>query len=159
MTMQTVNVAWFGCRPAQAFQLASRVDRWPGLLSHYRWVRFHQGDPADGVVEMAARREFGRLQVPVWWVSRMTADRDALTVRYTHVDGVTRGMEVLWTIAPSYHGSRVEIRHDWTGSPRICGPAGSLVARRVVGPVFIHHVADQTLHHLARAAVIKEGTA
>ena len=159
MTMQTVNVAWFACRPARAFQLASQVERWPSLLPHYRWVRFHQGGPADGIVEMAARRDFGLVRYPVWWVSRMTADPEALTVRYTHIDGVTRGMEVVWAITPSYHGSRVEIRHDWTGGPRIVGPAAPLVARRVVGPVFIHHVADQTLHHLARVASAKEGTA
>lgn len=158
MTMRTVNVEWFSCRPPEAFRLASRVDRWPQLLPHYRLVRFLEGGPENGLVEMTARRDFGRMGWPIWWVSRMTADPEELTVRYTHVDGVTRGMEVIWQIAPSYHGSRVTIRHDWDGGPRFCGPAAPLVARRLVGPLFIHHVAGQTLHHLARSTK-KEGTA
>jgi ribosome-associated toxin RatA of RatAB toxin-antitoxin module len=159
VTMTTVNVAWFPCRPPDAFRLASQVDRWPSLLPHYRWVRFRSGTPEDGLVEMAARRDFGRLSWPVWWVSRMRADPETLTVRYTHVAGVTRGMEVTWQIAPSYHGSRVIIRHEWNEGPRIAGPAAPAVARALVGPVFVHHVAEQTLHHLALHAANKEGTA
>jgi ribosome-associated toxin RatA of RatAB toxin-antitoxin module len=149
--MRTENAAWFACPPDAAYRLACQVDRWPDLLPHYRWVRFHDGGPAEGgIVEMAARRPFGRrLAWPVWWVSRMVCDPERRTVRYTHIDGITRGMEVLWTVAPSYGGARVVVLHEWDGGPRFCGPAARPVARRVVGPVFIHHVAGQTLHHLA----------
>jgi aromatase len=148
--MRTENAAWFGCPPATAWRLACRVDRWPEILPHYRWVRFHQGGPEEGgIVEMAARREFGRLGWPVWWVSRMALDHERRTVRYTHIDGLTRGMEVVWTVAPSYNGARVVVTHDWEGGPRFCGPAARPVARRVIGPLFIAHVAGQTLHHLA----------
>ncbi|HYF96111.1 MAG TPA: SRPBCC family protein [Symbiobacteriaceae bacterium] len=151
--MRTRNVAWFPCHPQIAFSLAARIDRWPDLLPHYRWVRFHEGGPeAGGLVEMAARREFGRLAWPVWWVSRMTVDPVRRTVRYTHVAGVTRGMEVLWELEPLDQGARVSIIHEWAEGPRFCGPAAQLVGRRIIGPVFVESIAARTLHHLAQHA-------
>lgn len=151
--MRTWNEAWFPCPPAKAFRHACRVDRWPALLPHYRWVRFHRGGPeAGGLVEMAAWRQFGRLRWPIWWVSEMGCDPGEGTVRYTHVAGVTRGMEVCWRIEPSGSGSRVTILHEWDGGPSFCGPAAPAVARQIVGPVFVHHVAAQTLMYLAQGA-------
>lgn len=159
--MKTVNTAWFPCPPPTAFRLACRVDRWPDVLPHYRWVRFHRGTPdTGGLVEMAARREFSRFfPWPVWWVSRMTIDPVGLTVRYTHVDGITRGMEVEWAIEPAGSGSRVSVVHDWAGGPRFAGPARGLVARQIIGPLFIHHVAGETLKYLAEHAAAMRGVA
>ena len=157
-SMQTFNEAWFACHPDRAYRLACEVDRWPDLLPHYRWVHFHRGGPdSGGLVEMAAVRAFGRLRWPVWWSSRMAVDPLARTVRYTHIDGITTGMDVLWEIQPSGSGSRVTIIHTWDGGPRFCGPAAPAVGRRIVGPLFVHHVADQTLHHLSQHAT--EGVA
>jgi ribosome-associated toxin RatA of RatAB toxin-antitoxin module len=154
--MQTFNEAWFDCSPQHAYELASRVDRWPKLLPHYRWVQFHEGDPiGGGVVEMAARRDFGRLPWPVWWTSRMCCDPSALLVRYTHVAGITSGMEVLWRIESAESGSRVTILHEWDGGPRFCGPVAPAVGRGIVGPLFVHHVAAQTLKYLANH--VREG--
>lgn len=151
--MQTINEYWFPCRPPTAFRLAHQVDLWPELLPHYRWVRFHEGSPRDGgLVEMAARRDFGRMAWPLWWVSRMMVDHVERSIRYTHVDGITRGMEVEWVIRPLYSGSRVTIRHEWDGGPRYCGPTAPWIGRWIVGPVFVHHVAAQTLAHLAERA-------
>lgn len=146
--MRTYNEVIFPCTPQEAYLHAVHVERWPIVLPHYRWVRFI----GPGLVEMAARRDFGRFGWPVWWVSRMTCDNKTRTVRYTHVDGVTRGMEVVWQVDPAPQGSRVTIRHDWEDGPRFAGPAGRALARHIIGPVFVHYVADQTLTHLCAQA-------
>lgn len=146
--MRTMNEAFFPCRPETAFRLASRLEEWPRLLPHYRWVRRRSPD----TVEMAAWRAFGPLPWPVRWVSRVRADAATHTVRHTHIAGVTRGMEVVWRIEPGVGGSWVTILHEWADGPRFAGPAAGSVARRIIGPVFIHHVAEQTLRHMSRHA-------
>lgn len=152
--MRTFNERFFACPPREAFGYARRVDRWPHLLPHYRWVRFHEGGPEEGgVVEMAARRDFGRLGWPVWWSSRMWVDHERLAVRYRHVAGITTGMDVLWKIEPAGLGSRVSIIHQWADGPRFAGPLAPAVGRSVIGPLFVHVIAERTLAHLAEHAV------
>lgn len=130
------------------------VERWPERLPHYRWVRFHRRDGfGSGRVEMAARRAFGPLPYPVWWVSEMRTDRGRPAVLYRHVDGVTTGMEVEWEFHPlSPSRTLVRIVHDWEGGPAwpLPAPARRLIADRVIGPVFIHHVAGRTLAGIKR---------
>jgi len=131
---------------ASVFAAASEVERWPDILPHYRWVRRLGG----GLVEMAAWRPFGLFKYPTWWVSEMTLDRPAGAIHYRHVRGITRGMQVTWTLVEvggggegSERGVDVEIVHIWDGPrwPLI----GRLAANLVVGPVFIHGVASRTL--------------
>jgi ribosome-associated toxin RatA of RatAB toxin-antitoxin module len=146
--METVNVTVMECPDWLAFDLASRVERWPALLPHYRWVRFRRSDgDGGGLVEMAARRQFGALAWPVWWMSEMAVDRSAPAVRYRHVAGITRGMEVLWSFEPATGGTRVSIVHRWE-RPRV----GRWAAGRVVGPHFVRHIAGETLRWLKREA-------
>ena len=146
--MRTENETWFPCPADEAYSLAADVERWPQWLPHYRFVRFRAPD----LVEMAARRDFGPLGWPVWWVSRMRCEAATRRIRYTHVDGVTRGMEVVWELDPFCGGTMVRIIHDWDGGPRFCGPAATVVGRRIVGPLFVHYVAAQTLYHLRQQA-------
>ncbi|HYL28880.1 MAG TPA: SRPBCC family protein, partial [Gemmatimonadales bacterium] len=80
----------------RVFRAAAEVERWPELLSHYRWVRMLERRTDGGVVEMAAWRPFGRVNYPTWWVSEMWVDRTAAVVRYRHVRGITTGMDVEW---------------------------------------------------------------
>jgi ribosome-associated toxin RatA of RatAB toxin-antitoxin module len=137
------------------FQLAADVERWPSHLSHYRYVRFVDGGE-DGVrlVEMSANRPFGLVDWPTWWTSRMSVAPPAATprpaVRFTHVAGVTTGMEVEWTFEPSGNGTLVRIVHVWNGPawPLI----GEMTARYVIAPVFVHGIASRTLAGLARVA-------
>jgi hypothetical protein len=134
----------------RCLQVAADVERWPDILSHYRWVRFQRRDGfGRGRVEMAARRMFGPLGYPVWWVSEMETDQSVPVVRYHHVDGITRGMDVEWRFHAEGDTTRVEIVHEW---PR--GPGwpviGRLAADAVIGPVFIHHVAGETLAGVKR---------
>ena len=138
--------------PDICFQVAADVEAWPRILAHYRWVRFRRRDGfATGLVEMAAWRRFGVFRYPTWWASEMTHDRDERTIRYRHVEGVTSGMDVLWSVTPvEKRRTLLRIVHEWKGpSWPLIGP---LAADRVIGPVFIHHVAQRTLAGVAAEA-------
>jgi hypothetical protein len=139
--------------PADAcFRAAADVERWPEILPHYRWVRFRQKQRfGQGVVEMAAWRHFGPLAYPTWWVSEMDVDAERRRVIYRHVDGITRGMDVLWEVLPAANGSTLlRIVHEWTGPswPLI----GGFAANHVIGPHFVHFIASKTLKGIAREA-------
>ena len=149
--MRTVDRIRVHAPFARVFAEASSVSRWPAILPHYRWVRLLD----DGLVEMAAWRPFGGrggfIKYPTWWVSEMTVDRPAGEIRYRHVQGVTRGMEVVWRLVEAGDGAvDVEIVHTWTGPrwPLI----GRLAANLVIGPVFIHGIASRTLAGIKRYA-------
>ena len=140
-----------GAPVQQVFRCASAVERWPEWLSHYRWVRFLERRPDGGVVEMAAWRAFGPLRWPTWWVSDMQIDPGAPAVRYRHVRGITRGMDVAWTFSPAGAGAAtVTITHEWDGPPWPL--VGGIAASLVIGPQFIHAVAQRTLAGIARVA-------
>lgn len=136
------------------FRAGADVENWPAVLSHYRWVRFVRKDGfGTGRVEMAARRNFGPVNYPVWWVSEMTVDTDRPAVLYRHVDGITTGMDVEWTFEPLPGGRTiVRIVHAWEEGPRWPVPQGArhAIANRIIGPVFIHHVASRTLRGIKR---------
>jgi ribosome-associated toxin RatA of RatAB toxin-antitoxin module len=124
------------------------VERWPDILPHYRFVRILERGAGRDVVEMSANRPFGLFQWPTWWTSEMRVDPDRLEVRYRHIRGITRGMDVTWRIVPDGTGSHVAIVHQWDG-PR--WPLISTVAANwVIGPVFIHGIASRTLAGIAR---------
>lgn len=151
--MRTVDRIRIAAPFERVFTAASTVARWPAILPHYRWVRQLE----DGLVEMAAWRPFvrGLLKYPTWWVSEMTIDRHRGEIRYRHVRGITRGMDVVWRLVEVLEdgrGSRgvdVEIVHVWDGPhwPLI----GRLAANLVIGPVFIHGIASRTLAGIKRA--------
>jgi len=146
--MRTVDRTWIRAPIDRAFQVASDVERWPEILSHYRWVRFLDRHQSGGIVEMAAWRPFGVFRYPAWWVSEMTVDRPARVIRYRHVRGITRRMNVSWRLVDAPGGVDVTIVHEWAGPawPLI----GPLAARLVIGPVFVHGIASRTLAGLKR---------
>lgn len=148
--MRTVDRIRVHAPLARVFAAASAVARWPAILPHYRWVRFLDGN----LVEMAAWRPFGggMLKYPTWWVSEMTIDQPAGEIRYRHVRGITRGMDVVWRLVERRDGAGVdaEIVHTWDG-PR-WPLVGRLAADLVIGPVFIHGIASRTLAGIKRAA-------
>ncbi len=144
---------------ARAFAAGADVERWPEWLPHYRWVRFleRRPDGSGGVVEMAAWRAFGPLKWPTWWVSDMVIEPGIPRVRYRHIDGITRGMDVAWDFAPREDGVLVTITHEWSGPAwPLVGP---LAASAVIGPVFIHGIAKRTLAGIARHAESVGGAA
>ena len=95
----------------QIVALAADVERWPTILPHYRWVTLLEGGGDRKTVEMAARR--GR--IPVRWRAVQEIDRTGPTpvIRFRHVGGVTKGMEVAWTFDPRPGAVRVRIHHDF----------------------------------------------
>ena len=137
--------------PERVFACAADVERWPEWLDHYRWVRFLERRTDGGVVEMAAWRQFGPVRVPTWWVSDMRIDRDTPAVRYQHVRGITRGMDVEWSFSPeSEGGAAVTITHLWDGPPWPL--LRTAAANAIIGPLFIHAIAQRTLAGIARVA-------
>lgn len=154
--MLTVDEIVMNAPAEVCFRTGADVERWPDHLPHYRWVRFHRKDGfGTGRVEMAARRDFGPLPYPVWWVSEMKVDESRPAVLYEHIDGITRGMAVVWSFEPlAEDRTRVKIVHDWAEGPAWPLPRSGrkLIADLIIGPIFIHHVASRTLAGIRAAA-------
>jgi hypothetical protein len=151
--MHTEDTLWIAAPPDRVFAHAAQVEDWPRILPHYRWVRMRERRAdGGGLVEMAAWRPFGPapLRWPTWWLSEMQVDPAQREVRYRHVEGVTTGMQVLWTIHPDGNGTRATILHEWDGPP--WGPLRRPAAEWVIGPVFVHGIASRTLAGIRRAA-------
>jgi len=144
------------------FDIVRAVESWPKHLGHYRSVELRdRRSDGGGVVTMRARRPFGPLGWPVWWVAEMqvTTTPARPTIRFRHIDGITRGMEVEWSFTPdpgalapqrALVATFVRIVHAWDGPrwPLI----GGVAATGVIGPIFIHGIASRTLAGLARVA-------
>ena len=127
--------------PDLVFRLARDVERWETLLPHYarsRVVAGH-GDTVR-VVGFIARRpliDVLGLGLPVVWRARVWAEVDQRRLRFVHVAGATKGMDVTWRIEPSATGTRVSIDHDFT--PAVPGFA------RFVDRLFTRPIAGRTL--------------
>lgn len=133
------------------FDLAKKVEDWPAHLSHYRYVRFRErAIDGGGIVEMSADRPFGPVGWPTWWLSEMSVDDGAPAIRFRHIEGITKGMDVEWTFRSAPGGTEVTIVHVWDGPPLPF--IGIPAATMVIGPVFIHGIASRTLAGLASAA-------
>ena len=148
--------------PAQVmFRLASHVEKWPTYLTHYRYVRFREKrSDGGGIVEMSAYRPFGipirggrsgpALRWPTWWLSQMAVDESKPAIRFRHIEGITKGMEVEWTFSSAAEGTHVRIVHLWNGPD--WPVVGEFAATQVIGPVFVHGIASRTLAGLAEIA-------
>lgn len=150
--MITIDEHQAAAPPGICFQVGADVERWPDILPHYRWVRFNRRDGfASGRVEMAAWRDFaGPIRYPTWWVSEMESDAATPVVRYHHVAGVTRGMDVVWQFLPRGDRTLIRIVHEWPGPrwPLI----GGFAADHVIGPHFVSFIAGRTLAGVAAEA-------
>ena len=147
--MRTVDARQIAAPVERVFEAARHVERWPEILPHYRFVRMLERRPDGGLVEMSANRPFGPFGWPTWWTSEMWVDEGRYEVRYKHVRGITRGMDVVWRVVPTQTGTHVTIVHEWSGPawPVLRWPA----ANWVIGPVFVHGIASRTLAGIARA--------
>jgi ribosome-associated toxin RatA of RatAB toxin-antitoxin module len=150
--MTIVDEALVRARLRTVFEIVRDVERWPGHLAHYRWVRFRErASDGGGIVDMSANRPFGPFGWPTWWRSEMQVlDTERPSVRFRHIGGVTKGMDVEWRLEPRDGGTFVRLVHVWNGPqwPLI----GVLAATTVIGPVFIHGIASRTVAGLARVA-------
>lgn len=143
--MRTDNTVEMAGNLDHIVALAVDTERWPEILPHYRWVRLLDGGGDHKTVEMAARRD----RIPVKWRAVQTVERDGPTpvIRFVHVWGVTKGMDVAWTFVQRPDSVRVRIDHDFTPWWPLIGatPVGQLVADRIIGPHFVGAIAGRTL--------------
>jgi ribosome-associated toxin RatA of RatAB toxin-antitoxin module len=103
---------------ALVFALAHDVERWSTLLPHYVRSRVVDHDAWNRpLVQFVARRPLVPvlgLGLPVVWASRTWNEPDTHRLRFEHVAGATRGMDVTWRIEPVGDGGcRVTISHEF----------------------------------------------
>jgi hypothetical protein len=120
--------------------LAADTERWPEILPHYRWVTLLGGGGDHKTVEMAAKRDF----IPVKWRATQIVERDGPTpiIRFHHVGGVTKGMDVAWTFNVRGDTVDVTIDHDFKPPWPIVGKP---IAEYIIGPQFVEAIAGKTL--------------
>jgi ribosome-associated toxin RatA of RatAB toxin-antitoxin module len=150
--MQTEIAIDVAAQPRIVFDLARDISRWPRLLPHYRQVTIHSRDDGRVIATMSAMRPLWRFGIPVSWRSEQwseDADPGDLRLRFVHIAGATRGMDVTWHIRPSGGGSRVSIEHDFRrGLPLL----GEDLFPRVVDALFVRPIAGRTLATFKRLA-------
>lgn len=139
--MKTANTVLMRGELDHIVDLAVATERWPEILPHYRWVTILEGGGDHKAVEMAAKRDF----IPVKWRARQDVERDGPTpvIRFHHIGGVTKGMDVAWTFNPTPDGVYVTIDHDFDPPWPI---VGGLVSDWIIGPQFVEAIAGKTLN-------------
>jgi ribosome-associated toxin RatA of RatAB toxin-antitoxin module len=139
------------------FRLASDLARWPALLPHYRSVDIEARSGGRVLARMVAVRRFGPLPVPVTWRAEHWAD-DAdptdLRLRFRHVRGVTRGMDVTWHVRPIGTGCDVTIEHDFRRRVPLVGEG---LVPHLVDRFFTRHIASRTLATFKQLAESADG--
>ncbi len=103
-------------------------------------------DGGTRTVEMAARHGI----VPLHWIAEQTNDARRPHIRFRHIAGPTRGMDVEWIFTPldAAH-TRVRIVHRLAF---IFPVAAGFLGKYIVSDIFIHGVATKTLAHVKRLA-------
>lgn len=136
------------------FDLARDVARWPALLPHYRRVAIRSMRAGRVLARMVAVRPLPwRFGIPVTWRAEAWSDDTDptdLRLRFRHIRGVTRGMDVTWHIRPAGAGSSdVTIEHHFERGLTIVG-------RRLlpwfVDRMFTRPIAGRTLATFKRLA-------
>jgi len=126
--------------PELVYRLARDVTRWERLLPHYARSAAVRRDGDALVCDFVARRAFVPLLglgIPVTWRSRTWHEPATRRLRFVHLAGATKGMDVTWTIEPAGGGTRVDIAHDFR--PRLPGFAA------LVDTAFTRPIAGRTL--------------
>ena len=138
--MHTENTVTMAGELDLIVELAVATERWPEILPHYRWVTVLDGGGDHKTVEMAARRD----RFPVKWRAQQDVDRSGPTpvIRFHHVGGVTKGMDVDWTFEQVSNAVIVRIKHDFRPPWPV---VGGFVAERIIGPQFVAYIAGKTL--------------
>ena len=150
--------------PDLVFALARDVERWADLLPHYtRSVVVERRSDGSVVADFIARRPLIGvlgLGLPVTWRSRTWSEPAARRLRFVHVAGATKGMDVTWRIEPAEGGDdndggrvvcAVTIEHDF--SPGLPGFAA------FVDRFFTRPIAGRTLATFkALAEALQSGT-
>jgi uncharacterized membrane protein len=141
------------------FEMASLVEDWGHVLPHYRYVKVLHRKGNRKWVRMSAWRDV----VPVTWTAVQTVepgrDGEPGRIRFHHIRGMVRGMDVEWWFLPRPDRGDVlvGITHDLASPPfptRILGPR---LLEAIVGRAFIGYIAGKTLARIKE--LIEEGQA
>lgn len=66
------------------YRLAAYIEKWPGILPHYRWATLFRDDGRERPAEMAATRD----GLPVTWTSIETLDLVNHRIRFRHCEAL-----------------------------------------------------------------------
>lgn len=127
----------------EVWELASRVERWPVILPHYRYVRVLAEDGPRRTVAMGARRDW----LPVAWTAIVEPLPATRRLRFEHIGGVARGMRVEWRIVQHDRFVRATIAHELTSPYWLIR---SRLGEYILGRHFVAYIAGQTLHRIKR---------
>ena len=145
--MQTAITRRIRAHPDTVFRLAAAVEDWPRLLPHYRGVRMLREDGSQRLVEMAARRDW----IPVRWTAVQVRYPVQRRITFEHVGGITRGMDVAWTLVPAPDEQSVQVT-IWHGFSPGWPLVPDWLVQLVVGRLFVDYIAGKTLRRIAELA-------
>lgn len=124
-------------------EYAFDLPRWPSYLPHYRWVKILQTKGDRQTVEMAC----WRTGIPLKWRSHLWVLPAERKMRFLHIAGPARGMDVEWLLQPEGETVRVTIRHELALEVPIIKSA---LGQWIVGEFFVGAVAGRTLAWLKK---------
>jgi uncharacterized membrane protein len=143
--METTNEITVQAPAARVYALAAETERWPEILPHYRSVRRLRGTDDHKLVEMAAWRDI----YPVRWVAEQANYPAGRRITFKHVRGVSRGMDVEWTLTETPDGTHVRIWHEFHSDLPLIG---EFFAHQIVGQLFVSNIAGKTLRRIKQLA-------
>jgi uncharacterized membrane protein len=133
------------CAPVErVIEYAFDLPRWPTYLPHYRWVTLLETKGDRQTVEMAC----WRTGLPLKWRSHLWVLPEERKMRFRHIAGPARGMDVEWLLREEGDAVHVTIRHDLALEVPI---VRSALGQWVVGELFVGAVAGRTLACLKKA--------
>ena len=135
--MHTESSILINAPMSEVFAMTSDLTRWPACLPHYRWVRWIEGGPDSGIVQMAALRG----SIPIKWISEYRRDAVKPELYFRHLSAFTKGMEVRWIYEQRPGGVHITIDHELSFRWPLLAP----VANPVIGEFMIGWVAPRTL--------------
>lgn len=142
--MRTVNQISIQAPWRKVFEAAARVERWPQVLPHYRWVKVLASKGGLRTVDMAAHRD----GIPCRWRSEQVLYPGQKRIYYRHIRSrFTQGMDVWWILTPRGRG-RTDVLLTHAMPPE--RPGMAWFRQRVVGDAFVRVIADRTLAGLKR---------
>ena len=135
--MHTESSILINATMSEVFAMTSDLTRWPAYLPNYRWVRWIEGGPDSGIVQMAALRG----SIPIKWISEYRRDAAKPELYFRHLSAFTKGMEVRWIYEQRPEGVHITIDHELSFRWPLLAP----VANPVIGEFMIGWVAARTL--------------
>lgn len=114
--------------PAQMIELVADVERYPAFLPLCEGLRVISRGPSGNPQVVVAAMDVGYKAIRESFTSRVTIDREAMTVRADLVEGPFRQLENRWTFMPTPDGCEIRFA--------IAYEFKSMLLQMLVGGVF-----------------------